>query len=185
MTHITDDCGLLRLLFWRTPHPSLWPLRQCQPRRQYRLGPPAPRRTRPSLVKQRQRRHRKSSPRQRVERLSLLRRAHDHHRDLRTRVPAAAMAHPIDRARQFMTITPLSPSPITASVRRRYLTSTGHASPKASVSAAFGRQNLQQRIPDHQADRTQGGQDQRPAGHSTVVLSETDKSDQPTPVNSP
>jgi hypothetical protein len=41
--------------------------------------------------------------------------AHDHHRDLRTRLPAAAVAYPIDRARQFMTITPLSPSPITAS----------------------------------------------------------------------
>ena len=43
--------------------------------------------------------------------MSLLRRAHDHHRDLRTRLPAAVVAHPIDRARQFMTITPLSPSP--------------------------------------------------------------------------
>src|SRR5690348_3682344 len=55
--------------------------------------------------------HRKSSRTQRVERLSLLRRAHDHHRDLRTRLPAAAVAYPTDRARQFMTITPLSPSP--------------------------------------------------------------------------
>jgi hypothetical protein len=36
-------------------HPSLWPLRQCQPSRQYRIGPPAPRRTRPSPVEQRQR----------------------------------------------------------------------------------------------------------------------------------
>ena len=34
------------------------------------------------------------------------------------------MVDPIDRARQLMTITPLSPSPITASVRRRYLTGT-------------------------------------------------------------
>src|SRR5262249_5070136 len=73
----------------------------------------------------------------------LLRRAYDHHRDLRTRLPAAAVAHPIDRARQLMTITPLAPSPITASVRRRYLTGTGHASPTATVSTAFGRQNLQ------------------------------------------
>jgi hypothetical protein len=75
-----------------------------------------------------------------------------------------------------MTITPLSPSPITASVRRRYLTGTGHAPPTATVSAAFGRQNLEHRIPDHRADRIQGGQNQRPAGHSTVVLSGTDKS---------
>jgi hypothetical protein len=42
-----------------------------------------------------------------------------------------------------MTITPLSPSPITASVRRRYLTGTGYASPTATVSAAFSRQNLE------------------------------------------
>ena len=50
----------------------------------------------------------------RVERLSLLRRAHDYHRDLRTRLPAAVVAYPVDRARQFMTMTPLSPSPNTA-----------------------------------------------------------------------
>jgi hypothetical protein len=69
-----------------------------------------------------------------------------------------------------MTITPLSPSPITASVRRRYLTGTGHTSPTATVSAAFGRQTLQQRISDHLADRTHGGQDHGPAGHPTVVV---------------
>jgi hypothetical protein len=68
-----------------------------------------------------------------------------------------------------MTITPLSPSLITASVRRRYLTGTGHASPTAIV------RNLEHRMPDHPADRIQGGQNQRPAGHSTVVLSGTDK----------
>ena len=93
---------------------GLRPLRQCQPRRQYRIGPPTARRTRPAAVKRGQRRHRKSPRRQRVERLSLLRRAYDHHRDLRTRLPAAAVAYPIDRARQLMTITPLSPSPITS-----------------------------------------------------------------------
>jgi hypothetical protein len=68
-----------------------------------------------------------------------------------------------------MTITPLSPSPIIASVRRAYLTATGHAPPTATVSAASGRQNLEHRIPDHPADRIQGGQNRRPAGHSTVV----------------
>jgi hypothetical protein len=68
-----------------------------------------------------------------------------------------------------MTITPLSPSPTTASVRPRYLPGTGHASPTVTVNAAFGRQNLQHRIPDRQADRTQNGQTQRPAGHSSVV----------------
>jgi hypothetical protein len=84
-----------------------------------------------------------------------------------------------------MTITPLSPSPITASVRRRYLTGTGHASPTATVSPAFGRQNLEHRVPDHPADRIQGGKNQRPAGHSTVVLSGTAKSDQAAAANSP
>ena len=84
-----------------------------------------------------------------------------------------------------MTITPLSPSPITASVRRLYLTGTGHALPTAPVSAAFGRQNLKHRIPDHPVNRIQGGQNKRPTGHSTVVLSGTDKSDQAAAANSP
>jgi hypothetical protein len=83
-----------------------------------------------------------------------------------------------------MTITSLSTSPITASVRRRYLT-TGHASPTATVSAAFGRQNLEHRMPDQPADRIQSGQNQRPAGHLTVVLSGTDKSAQAAAANSP
>jgi hypothetical protein len=84
-----------------------------------------------------------------------------------------------------MTITTLSPSRITASVPRHYLTGIGPTSPTATVSAAFGPHNLQRRIQDHQADRTQDGQNQRPAGHSTVVLSGTDKSVQPAPANSP
>jgi hypothetical protein len=132
------------------PHSTLQPLRQCQSRRQYRTGPPASRRTRPSPVERQERRYRKSSPRRRVERLPLLRRAHDHHRDLRTRRPAPQAAHRIDWARQLMTITPLSPSPITTSVRgRRYLTGVGHPPPTATFSAAFGWQNPQHRIPDH------------------------------------
>jgi hypothetical protein len=84
-----------------------------------------------------------------------------------------------------MTITPLSPSPIIASVRRRYLTGTAHALRTATVSAAFGRQNPLHRIPDHQLDRTQSGQNQRLTGHSTLVLSGTDKSDQAAAANSP
>lgn len=84
-----------------------------------------------------------------------------------------------------MTITALSPSPITASVRRRYLTGTGHALPSATVSAAFGRQTLEHRIPNHRADRIKSGQNQRPVGHSTVVLSGTDKSDQAVAASSP
>ena len=84
-----------------------------------------------------------------------------------------------------MTITARSPSSITASVRRRYLTGTGHASPTATVRAASGRQNLEHRIPDRRAGRIQGGQNQRPASHSTVVLSGTDKPDQAAAANSP
>ena len=121
----------------------------------------------------------------RVERLSLLRRAHDYHRDLRTRLPAAVVAYPVDRARQFMTMTPLSPSPNTAPTRRRYLTGSAHASPTATLGATFGRQNLEHRIPNHRVDPTQGGQNQRPAGRSTVVLSRTHKSDQAAAANSP
>jgi hypothetical protein len=64
-----------------------------------------------------------------------------------------------------MTIAPLSPSPITASVPRRDLTGTGPTSPTAIISAAFGPYNPQQRMLDHPADRTQRGQNQRPADH--------------------
>jgi hypothetical protein len=80
-----------------------------------------------------------------------------------------------------MTITPLSLPPITASHRRRYLTGTGHASPTATV----GLQYLELPLPDHRADPTQGGQNPRPAGQSTVVPPGTDKSDQAAAANSP
>jgi hypothetical protein len=63
-------------------HPSLRPLRQCQPSLQYRIGPPTPRHARPSPIERRERRRRKWSERRSVERLSLLRRAHDRRRDL-------------------------------------------------------------------------------------------------------
>jgi len=52
--------------------------------------------------------------------LSLLRRVYGHHRDLRTRLPAAVVAPPVNRGRQLMTNTLLSPSPITASVPCHY-----------------------------------------------------------------
>jgi hypothetical protein len=170
MKQLTDSCGLLRLLFWRTPHPSLRFVCQRQPGRQYRIGTSAPRRTRSSAVKRGRQRHRKWFRTRRVERLSLLRRAHDYHRDLRTRLPAAAVVYPIDRVRQFMTVTTLSPSLATAPIRRRYLTGSAHASPTATLGTTFGRQNLEHRIPDHRADPIQGTQNRRPAGHSTVVL---------------
>jgi hypothetical protein len=85
-----------------------------------------------------------------------------------------------------MTITPLLQSPITAApLRRQYLDGTGHALRTTTVSAAFSRQNLQHPTPNHQADRPQSGQNQRLAGHSTVVLSGTGKSDQAAAANSP
>jgi hypothetical protein len=84
-----------------------------------------------------------------------------------------------------MTITPLSPSPIIAAVRRRYLTGIGHALPPATVNAACGRQNLEHRRPDHRANRIKGGQNQRPAGHSTVILFGTGKSDPAAAASSP
>ena len=40
-----------------------------------------------------------------------------------------------------MTITPLSTSPITASVLRRYLSGTGYASPIATIIAACSRKS--------------------------------------------
>jgi hypothetical protein len=85
-----------------------------------------------------------------------------------------------------MTITPLSPSPITASVRgRRYLNGSGHPTPPATFSAAFGWQNPQHRTPDHCADQIQGGQNQRPDGRLSVVLPGTHRSDQAAAANSP
>ena len=90
-----------------SPHPSLWLLGQRQSHQQHRIGPPVPWHARPSLVEPRQRRHRRRARRRarRVEHLSLLRRAYDHHRDLRTRLPASAVASPVNRARQLMTKT--------------------------------------------------------------------------------
>ena len=65
-----------------------------------------------------------------------------------------------------MTITPLSPPSITAFARHRHLSGTGDASPTATISAAFGRQNLGHRVPDHRPDRIQGGQNRLPQRQS-------------------
>src|SRR6202048_2400550 len=67
--------------------------------------------------------------RRRAEHLALLRRAYDHHRDLRTGLPASTVAHSSNRARQLMTSTLLSPSHIAAPVRGRYLTADGYPPP--------------------------------------------------------
>jgi len=84
-----------------------------------------------------------------------------------------------------MTFIPLSPFPNTAPTRRRYLTGSANASPTATLGVTFGRQNLEQRTPDHRADPIRGSQHQRPAGRSTVVLSRTHNSDQAAAANSP
>ena len=60
-----------------------------------------------------------------------------------------------------MTNTLLSPSPIAAPVRRRYLTGNGHAQPTATVSAAFGRQNRKSLSATSPPDRTQADQNHR------------------------
>ena len=52
-----------------------------------------------SAVEQSERWRRSGSRRRRVEHLSLLRWAYGHHRDLRTRLPASAVAPPVNRAR--------------------------------------------------------------------------------------
>ena len=60
-----------------------------------------------------------------------------------------------------MTSTLLSPSHITAPVRRRCFTGSGGAPPTAIVSAAFARQNAAHSMSNHRFDRTQGDQNQR------------------------
>jgi hypothetical protein len=101
-------------------------------------------------------------------------------------LPAAAVAHRSERARQFMTFIPLSPFPNTAPTRGRYLAgSSAHAPPTATLGTTFGRQNLQHRIPDHRADPIQPGQNQRLVSRSAVVRSATRKSDPAAATNSP
>ena len=73
-----------------------------------------------------------------VGHLSLLRRAHDHCRDLRTRLPAPAFAPPSNPARHLVTNTLLLPSLVTAPLPRRHL--TGRA--KRAVNG-----NCQRRLP--------------------------------------
>ena len=65
-------------------------------------------------------------------------------------------------------------SPAPATLRRRR--------PSAPPSAG---KTLEHRIPDHRADGIQRGQNQRAAGHSTVVLPGIDKLDQAAAANSP
>jgi hypothetical protein len=139
-------------------HSPLRPFRQCQPSRQYRIGPPAARRTRPSPVKRPGQRRRRWSRKRRLEHLSLLRRAHGHHRDLRTRLPAPALAHAISPPRQLVTNTLVSPSPATAPLRRRHLTGDTNARSTAMVNAAFHRQSADHSLRHHCSGCTRGPQ---------------------------
>ena len=142
---------------------------QCQSGRQYRTGPPASRRTRPSSVERGQRSCGRWSRRRRAEYLPLLWRAYDHHRDLRIRLPAATVAHPSNRLRQLMTSAPLSPSHIAAPAPGRYLTGDGYPPPPATVSTAFDRHNADRSLQDHGSDPVQGDQNQCHGDHSAVV----------------
>jgi hypothetical protein len=68
-----------------------------------------------------------------------------------------------------MTIAPLSPSPITASVRRRYFTGDGDPPPTATVSATFDRQNADRSRQNHPSDPAHGDQNQRHGDYPAVV----------------
>ena len=76
-----------------------------------------------------------------------------------------------------MTITPVSPSPITASVRRRYLTGTGHPPPTApSVPPSAGKtRSLEYQITVPIASRAT--KTSFPLFTQPASLFETDKSD--------
>jgi hypothetical protein len=88
---------------------------------------------------------------------------------LRTRLPTPALAHPINRLRQLVTNSLLSPSPITVPVPPRYLTDAGHAPPATTASAAFHRQNADHSIRDRRSDRTQADQNQHRGTNSTAL----------------
>src|SRR6516165_7213167 len=131
--------------------------------------PPAPQRTRLGPVEPGARCRRKSSRRPRLECLSLLRRADDHHRDLRTRLPAPPVAPTVNRPRQFMTNTLVSPPSAAPPVRHRDLAGSAHPQPTATASAAFARENpnpTAQRGPSHD---TQTDQDHPRATHAPSV----------------
>src|SRR5215831_7146553 len=178
---LPDPCPAQRL----SPHPSLRPFRQCQPGEQYCIGPPAPRRTRPGPVEPGARRRRKWSRRPRLECLSLLRRADDHHRDLRTRLPAPPVAPTVNRPRQFMTNTLVSPTPAAPPVRHRDLAGGAHPQPTATASAAFARENPNPTARHHPSHGTQTDQDHPPATHAPGVPVRNPTSDSEPRVKSP
>jgi hypothetical protein len=77
----------------RASHPSLWTVRQWQPRGQHRAGARAARCAAPGAAA-RDRLHRRIRATARAaETMPVLRRPHDHHRDLRAWLPAKASPH--------------------------------------------------------------------------------------------
>src|SRR6516165_12557437 len=85
-------------------------------------------------------------------------------------MPAAAVAHPVEPARQLMTITPLSPSPIAAPVPGRYHIGDGDPPPTQSVSAALDDgQNADPSLQQHGSDPVHRDLDQRRSDYSTIV----------------
>ena len=91
-----DWKGLLDLIEevqGRASHPSLWTVRQWQPRGQHRAGARAARCAAPGAAA-RDRLHRRIRATARAaETMPVLRRPHDHHRDLRAWLPAKASPH--------------------------------------------------------------------------------------------
>src|SRR6516162_8937814 len=152
-----------------SPHPSLRPLRQWQPGQQHCIGSPPARRTGPSSPERRRRSRRRWSRTRRVQYLSLLRWAHGHRRDLRTRLPAATVAHSSNHLRQHMTSKLLPPPHISAPVSRRCLIGDACPPPIATVSPAVDRQNGDRSLQDHRSDPARGDQSQRHDDYSAVI----------------
>ena len=130
---VTNDCGQLRLLFWRTSHPSLRIARQCQLQSQCRARQTAHRRA-PAVdrsinrTRRPQRGHRcccRSSAA-----MSLLRRPHNHCRELRTRRHTPRPAITPSQQRLCDVMMPVTTSPhIPPAGRPRFRRSTTVAPP--------------------------------------------------------
>jgi hypothetical protein len=140
-------------------HPSLWLLGQRPSEPQHRIGPKAPWHARPRPVEQREQWRRRRTRGPRAEHLPLLRWADGHHRDLRARLPASAVARPVNRARELMTNALVSPPPAAAPVPRRYRAGNAHAPPTATVSVAFAQKTTIPSARQHPSHGTQPDQD--------------------------
>jgi hypothetical protein len=70
---------------------------------------------------------------------------------------------------ELVTNTLLSPSPVTAPLRRRHLTGDANARSTAIVNAAFHRQNPDHSARHHPSDHTRGNQNCRHGTRSAVL----------------